>query len=152
MTVQPDGEQRPCFINAFPERDASGRVVRIAGLVQDITERKQAEKDLYELAERYRLANMATNDVIWDWDVIQDTQRWSEAGTVVFGWTEIVEHPVSAHWWVERVDPDDRERVHESFFHVVNSPELHVWHDEYRFRKADGAYAAVIDRGSHLSG
>ena len=147
MTVQPDGEQRPCFINAFPERDASGRVVRIAGLVQDITERKQAEKDLYELAERYRLANMATNDVIWDWDVIQDTQRWSEAGTVVFGWTEIVEHPVSAHWWVERLDPDDRERVHESFFHVVNSPELHVWHDEYRFRKADGAYAAVIDRG-----
>jgi signal transduction histidine kinase len=46
MTVQPDGEQRPCFINAFPERDASGRVVRITGLLQDITERKKAEAEL----------------------------------------------------------------------------------------------------------
>jgi len=43
MSVQPDGEQRPCWIKGFPDRDASGRVVRVAGLVQDITERKQAQ-------------------------------------------------------------------------------------------------------------
>ena len=46
MTVQPNGEQRPCFVKGFPERDASGRVIRIAGLLQDITERKQAEREL----------------------------------------------------------------------------------------------------------
>jgi diguanylate cyclase (GGDEF)-like protein/PAS domain S-box-containing protein len=46
MTVQPDGEQRPCFVLGFPERDASGRVIRLAGLVQDITRRKQAEAKL----------------------------------------------------------------------------------------------------------
>lgn len=113
----------------------------------DITERRQAENERYELAERLRLANKATNDVIWDWDVIQDTQRWNEAGTAVFGWTEIVEGPVNAHWWVERVHPDDQERVHASFFAVVNNPEIAFWHDEYRFRKADGAYADVMDRG-----
>jgi two-component system sensor histidine kinase/response regulator len=106
-----------------------------------------AEKELFELAERYRLANKATNDVIWDWDIAQDTQRWNEAGTAVFGWTEIVKRPVSANWWVERVHPDDRQRVHESFLRVVDSPELEVWRDEYRFRKADGSYAAVMDRG-----
>ena len=125
----------------------SGKIVRVIGNIMDITERKRAEKDRYELTERYRLANKATNDVIWDWDVIQDTQRWNEVGTAVFGWTEIVEHPVSAHWWVERVHPDDQERVHDSFFSVVNNPEHDVWHDEYRFRKADGAYAEVMDRG-----
>ena len=46
MSVQPGGEQRPCYVKAFPERDDSGRVVRITGLVQDITERKQAEIEL----------------------------------------------------------------------------------------------------------
>jgi PAS domain S-box-containing protein len=46
MTVQPDGEQRPCYVKGFPERDGSGRVVRLAGLVQDITERKQTEMEL----------------------------------------------------------------------------------------------------------
>ena len=125
----------------------SGKVVRVIGNIMDITERKQAEKEQYELTARYRLANKATNDVIWDWDVIQDTQRWNEVGTAVFGWTEIVEHPVSAHWWVERIHPDDQERVHDSFFAVVSNPERDVWHDEYRFRKADDAYAAVMDRG-----
>lgn len=44
MTVQPDGEQRPCFAQGFPERDGSGRVVRLTGLVQDITERRREEE------------------------------------------------------------------------------------------------------------
>ena len=46
MMVLPDGEQRPCFIKGFPERDNSGRVVCIAGLLQDITERKQSQMEL----------------------------------------------------------------------------------------------------------
>ena len=41
ITVQPDGELRPCIVKGFPERDGGGRVVRVAGLVQDITERKR---------------------------------------------------------------------------------------------------------------
>ena len=49
MTVQPDKQQRPCLVKGYPERDGSGRVVRLIGLVQDITERKRAE-------ERIRLA------------------------------------------------------------------------------------------------
>lgn len=44
MSVQPNGEQRPCFVMGFPERDGSGRVVRLAGLVQDITERKREDE------------------------------------------------------------------------------------------------------------
>jgi PAS domain S-box-containing protein len=146
-TVRNDGSNGWMWVQGEIEVDSAGKTVGLWGAAQDITERKRAEKKLFDLAERYRLANKATNDVIWDWDVIQDTQRWNEAGTAVFGWTEIVQHPVSAHWWVERVHPDDAERVHESFFYVVNNPDLDVWHDEYRFRKADGAYAEVMDRG-----
>lgn len=145
--IRRDGTTRICLARGHVEMDVDKRVTRLFGSLQDITERKQAEKDIFNLAERYRLANKATNDVIWDWDVIQDSQRWNEAGTAVFGWTEIVQGPVSAHWWVERVHPDDAERVHESFFRVLNNPELDVWHDEYRFRKADGAYADVTDCG-----
>lgn len=123
---------------------ADGTVINVG---YDITAHRQVENALAVTVQRLRLANKATNDVIWDWDVVTDTQQWNEAGTVVFGWTEIVERPVSAHWWVERVHPDDRQRIHESFFAVVNNPKLDSWRDEYRFRKADGAYADVLDRG-----
>ena len=50
VTVQPDGELRPCIVKGFPERDASGRVVRVTGLVQDITARKAGEAQLRKLA------------------------------------------------------------------------------------------------------
>ncbi|OQW89586.1 MAG: diguanylate cyclase [Rhodoferax ferrireducens] len=46
MTVQPDGELRPCFVMGFPERDERGRVVRLAGLVQDITQRMREEEKI----------------------------------------------------------------------------------------------------------
>ncbi|MDQ5987408.1 MAG: Sensor histidine kinase RcsC [Syntrophus sp. SKADARSKE-3] len=120
------------------------------GIVYDITDRKRAEEALRESEERLRLANKATNDVVWDWDVIQDTQQWNESGKVVFGWTDIVEHPQSAHWWVERVHPEDLQRISDGFFAVVNNPEADYWHDEYRFRRIDGSYANVIDRGHVL--
>ena len=60
MSVQPDGEQRPCWVKGFPERDASGRVVRLAGLVLDITERKLAEH--YERFRSKTLELLATNE------------------------------------------------------------------------------------------
>jgi diguanylate cyclase (GGDEF)-like protein/PAS domain S-box-containing protein len=60
MTVQPDGELRPCIAKGFPERNAGGRVVRIAGLVQDITERKQA--DQYERFRSHTLEMLASSE------------------------------------------------------------------------------------------
>ena len=145
--IRQDGQIRQGVARGQAEYDDSGRIIRLFGSFQDISERKRAEEELHAMIERYRFANKAANDVIWDWDVIHDTQQWNEAGTTVFGWTEVVEGTVDAHWWFERVHPDDRESIHESFFAVLNCPELHVWHDDYRFLKADGSYAQVMDRG-----
>jgi PAS domain S-box-containing protein len=119
---------------------------------EDITQRKRVEQELRKTEQRLRLANKATNDVIWDWDATTDLQQWNESGTLVFGWTEIVERPVSAAWWIDRVHPDDMQRVDESFFAVVENPQSDFWKDEYRFLKADGTYAYVLDRGYVLRG
>jgi diguanylate cyclase (GGDEF)-like protein/PAS domain S-box-containing protein len=62
MTVQPDGALRPCIVKGFPERDGDGRVVRISGLVQDITERKQAEQ--YERFRSHTLERLAANETL----------------------------------------------------------------------------------------
>jgi len=142
-----DGSELWTLTSAKALKDGQDRFIGSFAMFTDITERKLSEKLLKESEERLRLAHKATNDVIWDWDIIHDTQRWNEAGTVVFGWTEIVEGPVDAHWWVERVHPDDRQRVDEKFFAAVNDPEADRWNDEYRFLKTDGRYAEVMDRG-----
>ncbi|MGE5453425.1 MAG: ATP-binding protein [Acidobacteriota bacterium] len=53
--VRPDGEKRHCHILGFPERDDKGRIVRLAGSLQDITERKKAEEELRRSQSQYRL-------------------------------------------------------------------------------------------------
>ncbi len=116
----------------------------------DITPRRQMENALFENEERLRLALQATNDVVWDWDIVNDSQRWNEAGKKVFGWTEIVEKTVNVAWWMERIHPDDRKRIEEGIDEVVKNKSGDKWQDEYRFRKADGTYAEVLDRGNFL--
>jgi PAS domain S-box-containing protein len=108
---------------------------------------RRAEAARRENEERLRLATRATNDVIWDWDIQHDAQRWSATGTDVFGWTEPVEQPVTANWWLERVHEDDRQRVTERFYAVVENRDSDHWQDEYQFRRKDGGYALVLDRG-----
>ena len=54
--IRPDGEMRWLRSQAFPLQDEAGKVVRIVGTVEDITDRKQAEEALRESEERFRRA------------------------------------------------------------------------------------------------
>ncbi len=119
-------------------------------IANDITERKLMEISLRDKEERLRLALLATNDVVWDWDIVNDSQQWNEAGERVFGWSEIVKNPVNAAWWMERVHPDDKQRIHVAFNSALQNKSIMYWEDEYRFRKSDGSYAEVYDRANLL--
>ncbi len=52
--LRPDGAIRWIHDRAFPVRDQTGAVTRIAGVAEDITVRKQAEEALVRSEERYR--------------------------------------------------------------------------------------------------
>ncbi|HQV46963.1 MAG TPA: PAS domain S-box protein, partial [Nitrospira sp.] len=53
--LRPDGSVRWIWDRAFPIRDASGTVYRIAGFAEDVTERKRVEAALIESERRYRV-------------------------------------------------------------------------------------------------
>jgi PAS domain S-box-containing protein len=50
--IRPDGSVRWIRDRAFPVNDESGRVYRVTGIAEDITERKQAEEMLQTFAQR----------------------------------------------------------------------------------------------------
>jgi PAS domain S-box-containing protein len=59
--IRPDGSVRWISDRGFPVRDAKGEVYRLAGIAEDITERKQAEQALQESqAALARVARIAT--------------------------------------------------------------------------------------------
>ena len=106
--------------------------------------RAQAEQALRESLERFALVQRATRDTIWDWDVAGSTVTWNDEITRTFGYAPQQVSPELA-WWSERVHPDDREEVLGELHAVLEDGES--WSAEYRFLRADGAHAVVLDRG-----
>lgn len=121
-----------------------GRPTRMLGVVMDCTEREHAQAALREAEERYRLAAWATNDLLWDWHPSGDHIHWGEASQSVLGYPP--EEMGGFAWWKEQIHPEDREMVLSSLDHVLDSAG-ESWMAEYRFRRKDGTYAHVLDRG-----
>ena len=86
----------------------------------------------------------ATCDAVWDWD-IEKGQVWrSEGFQTWFGYRR-EDLPTDLTWWEERVHENDRERIFAQL--PANSSQSANYECEYRFRRADGTYADVYDRG-----
>lgn len=113
--------------------------------VKDITERKRQQAELQSSNERFALACRATNDIIWDWDVRNNTVLRSE-GFTRYGYSPN-ELESSATSWVDVIHPDDREEVAESNRAALQNSEITYWEAGYRCRKSDGTYATVVDKG-----
>ncbi|NJN05892.1 MAG: PAS domain-containing protein, partial [Rhodobacteraceae bacterium] len=52
--VRPDGMVRRVHSRAFPVHDESGRIIRLAGIVADVTESWAAQLALEESEKRFR--------------------------------------------------------------------------------------------------
>jgi PAS domain S-box-containing protein len=114
-------------------------------VVEDITERRKAAEELRRAHERYELASRATNDVIWDWDAAAGTIIWNDALRTTFGYDpDSIDNRLL--WWEEHLHPADRDRAAGSINQAIDSG-ASSWTGEYRFERADGTYAVVLDRG-----
>ena len=142
----PDGRRAWWLSTKAPLRDEAGNVVGLVGTSLDITRRKAAEARHRDIEERYRLAARATNDAIWDWRIADGQVIWNEALSKLFG-HEVKE--TEAQWWLDHIHPDDRERI-DHRIHGVIASDHSAWSGEYRFRRADGSFASVLDRGTVL--
>jgi len=108
-------------------------------------QRKQSEERLRERELRYRLIGQAVNDVIWDWDLVTNQVDWNEGIQTRFGYAaEDVGR--NADWWYSGIHPEDQDKVSTSIHGAIENGR-EDWQDEYRFRRADGSYADVFDRG-----
>ena len=108
-------------------------------------ERKRAENALRLSEERFELMARATNDAVWDWDLVANRIWWNVGVRSFLGYPP--DHlGTDLEWWRAHIHPEDRERVISCIRSVIDGGGR-FWLDEYRYLCSDGSYACVFDRG-----
>ncbi len=145
--LREDGTDAWLRLSSAPILGEDGEIAGGVVVGSDITERMQAEaeresllRSLEQSEERYRLAALAADDAIYDWDIRGDRVAVQR----------LFSHPqdsiLRAESWSELIHPDDRERVVAGLTAALERGDHH-WQDEYRFVDADGRWLIVTDRG-----
>ncbi|HNU13871.1 MAG TPA: PAS domain S-box protein [Chitinophagaceae bacterium] len=142
--IRPDGEIRWIVAKVNVIKGAENHHIEY-GYAEDITEQKRAEEELVKSNERFNIVSKATSDIVWDWNLTQDTLWWNDNYYESLGYTKGSDI-VPINEWYERIHPEEVERVKKKVNKVFASKSS-VWRDEYRYRKADGNYLNFLDRG-----
>jgi two-component system sensor kinase FixL len=140
-----DGRYRAFHVRARPRRDEKGHILRWYGVSEDIQDQKQAQLDRRDAEERYRLVQQATNDAIWDHDFVGGTIDWSDNAAAILGVAALAGRQPQG-LWEERIHPDEKPALLESLSKAIAGT-TNRWSGTYRFRRDDGSYADVLDRG-----
>jgi len=120
-------------------------------LLRDVAERRAAAAALRASEERLRLVHRATNDSIWDLDLLTGTTELNPAFTDTYGWHDSDARGSTVGGWEARVHPDDRARVLGSLQALIEGTGT-AWQEENRFERADGTWADVLNRAYIVRG
>jgi PAS domain S-box-containing protein len=136
--LSPSGEVRHFETFGQIELDASGAVAAIMGVVQDISEKVQAEEAMRASEERYRLLAEEASDIICRHGPTGTFQFVSPAVKRVLGY-DPADYPGLSPW--ERTHPDDVEPVMEALAHGKRTGEPVTY--SFRARHRAGHYVWI---------
>jgi PAS domain S-box-containing protein len=138
-----DGQVRTVHTRGIPTVDSQGRTIRLAGMAQDITERRNEEDRLRRsealLAQAEQLATMGS----WELDLQNGSVTWSDEIFRMLGLDP--RHTVPSMELRERmIHSDDFERVRRDNEQAI--AEHRIIDREVRYLRSDGSVRTVYSR------
>lgn len=114
-------------------RDEQGHPLRMAGIHQDISDRKQIEEALQQREEQFRFITNTIPQIVWTTDACGVTdyvnQRWVD-------YTGLSQEAALQTDWQVLIHPDDLPAVQE--FWTNSYKTASIYEVEYRLRRSDG--------------
>ncbi len=140
------------WVRAIGHVDTSAeKIKRIYGVIQDITNRKQAELDLIyamekveKSEERFNLAMKASNDGLYDWNLVTNEIYYSPGWKKMLGY-EDHELPNDFSVWEKTTDPDDVKKSWKLQQQLI-SKEIDRFVLEFKMKHKDGHWVDVLSR------
>jgi len=145
VRVAKDGRRMDISLTVSPIRDADGKVIGASKVARDITDHKQAEKDLRQSEERLRSMANATPAIIWTADpsgaITFHNQRWLD-------YTGLTPAENTFDWPARVLHPDDLDRcIREWSRALVQGTDYEI---EVRNRRRGGEYRWFLTRATPI--
>jgi diguanylate cyclase (GGDEF)-like protein/PAS domain S-box-containing protein len=140
-----DGGHRWLEVFAAPIVGENGTIGGVSGTLNDITEQKVAQDQLSTSEERLKLALLASDTSLLDWDLTEAHPYIDPKWAVALGYH--LEAPILLNIdWLKQIHPDDQSRWHEQMAQ-------HLHHErsdldmELRFATCQGGWLHASFRG-----
>lgn len=117
----------------------------LAKTIQYSIERKQVLEILNQYNERFKILIRATNDIVWDCDLVNNTVDRGAGITELLGYRNS-EIGNSFDWFYGKMLPKDSKRVQEKMEDCIRN-KIEYWNDEFRLMASDGSIKSVLGRG-----
>lgn len=123
---------------------------RLAAQVIHLLEVRHSGRRRREQLARFESLIQASADVVWDWDLNSGQTFWNERHAAWFG-HRFSDGGPDYEGWKQLIHPDDLAGTVESLEAAARTESgAGAWSAEYRYRRADGTYAWVLDRGRRI--
>jgi PAS domain S-box-containing protein len=119
---------------------------RVLVMILDLSAQKALERRLADSEQRLRRALRLVHEAVWEYDIAQERLWWSDEYDRQFGKPTPLRKPL-AEWWAERIHPHDRVAAQARLQQAIDEA-AEGWQAEYRYRRADGQYVPVLERGA----
>jgi PAS domain S-box-containing protein len=142
-----DGRRR-CFEAADALLTVPAEPALLLTILRDVTDQRGAEGEVRAWKARYEAAIRAGGQMLYDRDTVTNVFVWAGSCEAALGLTP-AEMPTDLGGWLDRVHPDDRPAVEAETERVAATG--NPFGMEYRVRREDGTYAAVLDQGHFIA-
>jgi PAS domain S-box-containing protein len=127
------------------ERDEAGVPLRMAGVVQDITERKLAQRALEESEAQFRTFAQAMPNQVWTAPADGQLDWFNDR---VIAYSGLPANQLMGSGWARMVHADDLEQAQAKWVACLSSGD--TYDTEFRLRRADGTFRWHLARALPL--
>ena len=125
--------------------DSNGKYLGRIWYFRDISDYKRAVQALKKSEETFSLVMDATNDALWDWNIVKNEVYRNPRHSTMMGY-DPEELSNSQDEWESRIHPEDRPYVLKAIDENFKK-ERDIAEVEYRLKKKTGDYIWILGRG-----
>ncbi|MGF1460903.1 MAG: PAS domain S-box protein [Leptolyngbyaceae cyanobacterium] len=143
----PDGGQRVILIVQHPVFDETEQLIAIEGVVEDVTEQKQAERELKRSQRFITSVAQASPNILYLFDLALRRNIYTNRDiAIVLGYAPTELEGIGDRFLISKMHPDDLHRYRQHYRQFAHLADGEIIECEYRLQHADGSWRWLISR------